>query len=271
MMRFSICNEMFEGWEFEKVCEAARAAGYTGVEIAPFTLAKLAGDVTEQERADIRAAAGKHGVQVVGLHWVLAKTEGFHINDPDDETRERTAKYLVDLANLCGDTGGSVMIFGSPQQRNVQPGLTKQQAWDYAVETFRYAVPTLEARGVTLCLEPLGPEETDFLNTAAEAAEMIREVGSKNFQLLLDVKAMATEDTPAPEIIRANRDIVKHFHANDANRRGPGFGDTDFVPIAAALKEIDYQGWISVEVFDFKPDPVTIAEKSMEYLQKVFA
>ena len=269
-MKFAICNEMFEGWAFADVCAAAREAGYSGVEIAPFTLGKPAGEVSASERAAIRKAAQDAGLQIVGLHWILAQTTGLYINSPDRSTRDRTAAYLIDLANLCADLGGTVMIFGSPKQRCVSEGVTRDEAWDYACETFRGIVPILEERGVTLCLEPLAPEETNFINTADEAARMICDLGSPSFQLLLDVKAMSSESKPIDQIIRENRSIVKHFHANDANLRGPGFGNTDFVPIAAALREIDYKGWVSVEVFDFSPDPVTIAVKSMEYLKSVF-
>jgi len=271
LMKFSVCNEMFEGWSFEDVCRAAKDAGFGGVEIAPFTLAGLAGDVSQEERKSMREAAARRGVEIVGLHWLLAQTTGFYVNHPDEAVRAKTVDYLADLTNLCADLGGSIMVFGSPKQRNVCEGLTYDQAWDYAVQTLRKAVPLMEKRGVTLCLEPLSPEETDFLNTADEAAKLIAEIDSPNFQLLLDVKAMSSEPTPIPEIIRANASIVKHFHANDANKRGPGFGDTDFGPIAAALKEIDFEGWVSVEVFDFTPDPVTIATKSMDYLRRAFA
>jgi len=270
-MKFCLCNEMFEGWEFPKVCAEAKKAGYGAVEIAPFTLGKLADQVTPAERASLRKSASDAGVEIAGLHWLLAKTEGLHVNHPERAVRDRTADYLRHLTDLCADVGGKIMVFGSPNQRSICKGLTQQQAWGYAVETFYRLTPKLEERGVTLCLEPLAPEETDFLNTAADAARMIREVGSKSFQLLLDVKAMSSEHTPIPDIIRANRAVLKHFHANDANKRGPGFGDTDFRPIAAALKEINYRGWVSVEVFDFKPDPVTIATRSIEYLKKVFA
>jgi sugar phosphate isomerase/epimerase len=266
-MRFAICNEMFEGWEFGKTCEAAAKAGYGGIEIAPFTLAPLATDVSAEARKKLRDAAAKSNLEIVGLHWLLAKTEGFHINHPDKAVRDRTVAYMLDLVRLSSDIGGKIMVFGSPKQRDVSEGLTQREAWGLAVETFYRVVPELEKRGVTLCLEPLAPEETDFLNTAADAAKMIREIGSKSFQLLLDVKAMSSEPTPIPDIIRAHGSILKHFHANDANKRGPGFGDTDFRPIAAALKEIDYTGWVSVEVFDFKPDPVTIATKSIQYLK----
>jgi sugar phosphate isomerase/epimerase len=64
---------------------------------------------------------------------------------------------------------------------------------------------------------------------------------------------------------------VAHVHANDANRRGPGFGETDFGPIAKTLADIGYKGWVSVEVFDYSPDPETIARQSLAYLQQKFA
>lgn len=270
-MRLAICNEMFEGWEFERVCATAAEIGYEGVEIAPFTLGALANQVSKEQRDEMREAARRHGVEIVGLHWVLAKTEGFYINHPDASVRDLTVAYLHDLISLCADLGGAVIVFGSPKQRSVHEALSREQAWDYARETFGKIVPALEARGVTFCLEPLGPEETDFINTGAEAAQMVREIDSPRFGLLLDVKAMCTEPTPIPDIIRANAAVLKHFHANDANRRGPGFGDTDFRPIAQALKQAQYDGWVSVEVFDFSPDPITIARNSMEYLHEVFS
>lgn len=270
-MKFAICNEMFEGWEFADVCAAARDAGYSGVEIAPFTLGKALNEMTPRNCAALRETAQRAGIQIVGLHWLLAQTTGYQINSADVSVRQRTVAHLVDLINLCAEIGGTVMVSGSPKQRCLSEGVPYQLAWDYAVETFQALVPALESTGVTLCLEPLAMEETDFINTADEAAGVIRAVNSDYFQLILDVKAMSSESKSMPRIIREQGSLVRHFHANDSNLRGPGFGNIDFVPIAGALKEIDYAGWISVEVFDFTPDPVTIARKSMEYLTSVFA
>jgi sugar phosphate isomerase/epimerase len=78
---------------------------------------------------------------------------------------------------------------------------------------------------------------------------------------------MSSESQPIPDIIRQYANRTGHFHANDPNRRGPGFGDVDFVPIFRALNESGYDRWVSVEVFDYTPDPETIAEKSIEYMQ----
>jgi sugar phosphate isomerase/epimerase len=163
------------------------------------------------------------------------------------------------------------MVFGSPNQRSVLEGVSPEQAWTHALETFRQALPVLKRLGVVLCMEPLTTAETNFLTTAAQAADLVRELESPNIRLMLDVKAMSSEPIAPADLIRAHSDLLSHVHANDANMRGPGFGNTDFVPIAQALRDVHYHGWVSVEVFDFKPDPITIARGSMDYLRKAFA
>lgn len=269
-MKFAICNEMFEGWDFAGVCRTAAEFGYDGVEVTPYTLGDRPRDLPAAERARMVKEAAAAGVEIVGLHWLLAKTQGFHVSHPDAAVRKRTADYLVDLVRLCSDLGGRVMVFGSPNQRSILDGVTPDQAWGYTADTLRAVIPALEQLGITLCIEPLSHAETNFLNTAAEACRMICELDSPRIGLILDVKAMSSEASTPADIIRANRDSLAHVHANDANRRGPGFGNTDFIPIAQALHDIDYGGWVSVEVFDFTPDPVTIARDSMKYLTETF-
>jgi sugar phosphate isomerase/epimerase len=89
-----------------------------------------------------------------------------------------------------------------------------------------------------------------------------------NFRLHLDTKAMSSEGTPIPDLIRKFGGQAAHFHANDANRLGPGFGEIDFVPIFQALKDVGYDGWVSVEVFDYSPGPERLATESLAYMRK---
>jgi sugar phosphate isomerase/epimerase len=207
-------------------------------------------------------------VEIIGLHWLLAKTEGFYLTSPDPEIRRHTADYIVALAEACRDFGGDLMVFGSPKQRSLLPGVSPDRAFQWAVETFRRVMPAVAGAGVRICMEPLSPAETDFVTTCGEAQHLIDAVSHPNFVLHLDVKAMASEPTPTVDLIRRHGPKAGHFHANDPNLRGPGFGDTDFVPIFRALDESGYDGWVSVEVFDYKPDPETVARESINYMQR---
>jgi len=270
-MGFAICNEIFQGWTPEAILEYCAKLGYQGLEIAPFTLARSVSEISSQQRRQIRDAAAGAGVQICGLHWLLAKTEGLYLNHPDAAVQERTSEYLCDLVDCCADLGGRIMVLGSPQQRNVLPGITVQQAWDFAARTLKAAVQRAEKHGVVICFEPLSPTETNFINTADEAITFASQFNSTAMKIVLDVKAMCSEPDPIPRIIRQSWPHFAHFHANDKNLKGPGFGDVAYEPIAAALDGTGYNGWVSVEVFKFEEGPEAIASKSLEYLRQAFA
>jgi sugar phosphate isomerase/epimerase len=269
-MKFSICNELFEGWKIEDVFHTAAELGYDGVEIAPFTLADSVDGIPASRRKEIVRAAASGGVEIVGLHWLLVKPEGMYINHPDEAIRHRTSDYLDSLIRFCGDLGGKVLIFGSPKQRNVHESLTYDQVWAYARETFSHCADTAAEAGVYLCFEALSTKETDFINTITEALRLVREVDKPHFQAMLDVKAISSDGRPLPVIIEEAGKAAKHVHVNEPDGRGPGTGNTDFKAIANALRKIGYDGYVSVEVFDFKPDPVTIARDSLAHLRKAF-
>jgi sugar phosphate isomerase/epimerase len=270
-MRFAICQELFDGWDWERQCRFIADTGYTGIEVAPFTLAPRAGDVTPEERSRLRRVADQCGLEIVGLHWLLARTQGLHLTSADPQVRRATAQYLVELGDLCGDLGGAVMVFGSPQQRGLAPGVTREQGLDHATEVFRAALPRIAERGVTICMEPLTPKETDFINSCAEAADLIARVDHPNLLLHQDVKAMLSEAQPIPALIDRFKHLTRHFHVNDSNLLGPGMGATDFAPIFAALRASRYAGWVSVEVFDYAPGAEHIARESLRYMRETLA
>lgn len=267
-MKYAFCNEMFGDRPLREALNAALTLGYTGVEFAPFTLAPRADYVSSAQRRDIRNLVTDFGLETVGLHWLLAKTEGFYLTSPEVAVRQRTAEYLAVLTHLCADLGGTILVLGSPQQRNLLPGVSHDQAMKHAAEVIRLVEPVLRERQVVLALEPLGPGEGNFLNTAASGIALARMVDSPQVRLHLDVKAMSTEEKPVPDIIRESADWMAHFHANDPNLLGPGMGEVEFQPIFDALKEVGYSGWVSVEVFDYRPGPEQILRESMACMKR---
>src|SRR4030088_3569821 len=127
--RHAICNEVFKDWDFAKACTTIRNAGYTGIEIAPFTLAEKPTDVSAQQRREYRSIIEESGLDFVGLHWLMVSPPGLHVTTPDDALRKRSWQHIHDLIDLCADLGPSgVMVFGSPQQRRTTGGLSREEA-----------------------------------------------------------------------------------------------------------------------------------------------
>ncbi|MEQ8762313.1 MAG: sugar phosphate isomerase/epimerase family protein [Planctomycetota bacterium] len=269
-MRFAICNETYVDWDLEKTCEHVASTGYAGIEIAPFTLAKDPSELTEARAKQLGDVVRRAGLEVAAFHWLLVAPPGHHLTTPDAAVRQKTADFVSHLARLCAAMGGNILVWGSPGQRTTQDGQPYEDAAKNAAEVLRAICEVADPLGVTIALEPLAPKETNFLTTAEETIELIRRVDHPRCRLHLDVKAMSSESREVPDIIETSREWLAHFHANDPNLRGPGMGDVDFRPIAKVLDRIGYDGWVSVEVFDYSPGPETIAVESLAYLKKTF-
>ena len=269
IMKFGICNEVFEGWSIDDSIRFVAETGYDAIEIAPFTLAQYVTEVPPLERERICKLAVDSGIMISAIHWVLIKTEGLYMTHTDPIIRKKTSNYFCDLVDFCSDLGASKIVVGSPKLRNLLPGVSFNQALDLAAETFMASVKRAEDKNVTICFEPLAPSETDFINTAEQAVDFIGQFGSDSFKIILDVKAMCSEAKSIPEIIKDSHPHFSYFHCNDENLKGPGFGNVDFLPIFKSLKEVNYDGFASVEVFDFEEGPEKIAQASLSYMKEI--
>jgi len=129
----------------------------------------------------------------------------------------------------------------------------------------------IEGDGVAFAIEPLAKVETDFLSSCEQGRDFVRAVNHPACGLHLDIKAMTAEPHGVCHAIsKYNADCI-HFHANDSNLRGPGQGPTDINEVARTLHSTSYQGWVSVEAFDYFPNPEECAHISLENLRQAFA
>jgi D-psicose/D-tagatose/L-ribulose 3-epimerase len=271
-MRFSLCNEVIAGMDWARQCVFARALGYEGLEVAPFTLGDDPHLIGTERRREIRRAAEEAGIVVSGLHWLLVKPQGLSITSADPSVRARTFDVLRRLIGLCADLGGSVLVHGSPAQRRLPEGADAVEARKRAIDLLAAAATEAAQAQVTYCLEPLAAPAANFVNTLAEAAEIVRAIDLPAFRTMIDCSAAAqSESGTLAEVIERwlPSGLVAHVQVNDVNSRGPGQGRLRFRPLLEALDRCGYAGWVAVEPFDYVPDGPAAAARAIGYLQGV--
>jgi len=269
-MRIALCNEVLAGMSLERQCEYVAALGYDGLEIAPFTLSDAPEKISTAEAARIRGIVEASGLVVTGLHWLLVKPDGLSLTDPDATLRKRTREVMTHLIGLCAELGGSVLVHGSPKQRQTAQGETHATAFARLQDAMAQAALTAARTGVVYCIEPLSKRETSLVNTIAEAAELVRAIDHPNFRTMIDCSAAGQSEAESiPDLIDRwlPTGLIAHLQVNDPNRRGPGQGEMKFAPILAALKRQNYAGTIAVEPFDYSPDGEGVAAFSVGYLR----
>ena len=269
-MRIALCNEVLAGMPLERQCEYAAGLGYDGLEIAPFTLSASPEKISTAEAAKIRATVEASGLVVTGLHWLLVKPEGLSVTDPDAAVRTRTIEVMIRLTALCAELGGAVLVHGSPKQRQIAPGETREVALARLQDGLSQAASAAARASVIYCIEPLARKETTLVNTIAEAAELVRSIDHPNLRTMIDCSAAGlTETDPIASLIDRwlPTGLIGHVQVNDPNRRGPGQGEMKFAPILSALKRHNYAGTIAVEPFDYLPDGPGVTAFSAGYLR----
>jgi D-psicose/D-tagatose/L-ribulose 3-epimerase len=268
-MRIALCNEVLASMPLERQCEYAARLGYDGLEIAPFTLSDAPEKISTAEAARIRAVVEASGLVVTGLHWLLVKPDGLSLTDPDATLRKRTLDVMTRLIGLCAELGGSVLVHGSPKQRQIAHGETHAIALARLQDALAHVAPAAARAGVIYCIEPLSQRETSLVNTIADAAQLVRSIGHPNLRTMIDCSAAGqSEAEPIPALIDRwlPTGLIAHLQVNDPNRRGPGQGEMKFAPILAALKRHNYTGTVAVEPFDYSPDGEGVAAFSAGYL-----
>lgn len=274
--RHAICNEAFQGFEFAAACGAIRSIGYSGIEIAPFTLAEDPATISPAQRREYRSTIASEGLEFAGLHWLMVSPKGLHVTTPDRTLRERSWQHIRVLIDLCGDlkAEGSeqpIMVFGSPQQRSATGGISTAEATGHFIDGLAAVAPHAEARGVRILIESLSPAQTNVVTSLAEAVELAGRIGSPAIGTMFDTHNAVDEAEPHAVLVERFFPKICHVHVNEMDGRHCGAGDYNFAPVLAALKRNNYGGWISLEAFDFTPGAERLAAESLRHLESVIA
>lgn len=270
-MRVSLCNEVIASLSFPQQCDFARRVGYDGLEIAPMTLSDEPHLLAPATRAGLRGAAQDAGIAITSLHYLLKTPAGLSITSADAGQRARTVDVMRRLCELAADLGARILVHGSPDQRRLDAG-EEADGRKRAADCFAQVASAAAAAGVIYCIEPLSRDQTACINTIADAAEIVRQIGSPAVRTMLDCSSAGlTEDVSVADLARRwiPTGLIAHVHFNDPNRRGPGQGELAFAPIVAALRESRYPGFVSVEPFIYEPDGPACAARAIGYVRGI--
>ncbi len=274
--KLAVCNELYEKTDFAASCRSLKRAGWQGIEIAPFTLQNDATNLSAEKRKEVRDIVQSEGLEFVGLHWLTVGPTGLHVTTPDEAMRKHSWDFVRRLVDLCadlrrGDSGG-VMVFGSPMQRKTTGGLSRQQATAHFIEGVRSIAGHLEDLGVTLLVEALPSEQCDVIGSLDEAIEVVRTVDSPAVRSMFDSHNAIEETTPHAELVEKHWDFIRHIHINelDGSYVRPD-GGYDFKPVLQIAKDRNFDGWVSMEVFDFTPGAEKMVNESIAYLRDEIA
>lgn len=173
----------------------------------------------------------------------------------DPEVRAHGTEFLVRCVERTAELDARVICGPLYAGLGVLTGKRRtQDEWGWAADTLRVAARRGQALGVTLCIEPLNRFETYFLNTQNDAARLVRFIGEPNVQIHFDTfHANIEEQHPAESLLAIAKDLG-HVHISENDRGTPGTGHTDWLGILSALKEINYDGWMTIESFA-QPEP----------------
>lgn len=271
--RLAICNETFQGWDFASGCRGALDTGYTGIEIAPFTLSQDPASIPASKRRECRDVMESEGLGYVGLHSLLTVPSGeLHITTPDDTIRNRSWEYFRSLIDLCADLGDDgMMILGSGRQRRTVEGSTVEDATNRLRDGLAEMAPHAADRGVTILPETLAPHLCDVLTSMEQTVTLVREINHPAIQTIFDTHNAVAETVPHDELIKEHANLIRHVQINEMDGRHPGTGTYDFSVPLQALKDIGYEGWLSLEVFKFEPSGEEIARISSQFLREIEA
>lgn len=266
--RFAVCSETFAGMSFSDACRAARRTGYEGIEIEPAHLGPDPAALSPGQRAGIRRVIESEGLRSAGLHSFLKAPAGLHLTTPDAAIRKKSWEYfarLIDLAAALGDQ--PVMVLGSSKQRAAIGDIQPAEAARILTDGLAAMAPLARNQGVTVLMEPLAPHLCNVINTLEEAMAVVRAVNNPAVEAMFDTHNTAAEKLSPDVLIREYLPHIRHVHLNEMDGRRPGAANYPFELVLRTLRQGGYAGWLSVEVFDFKPDGETVARQAREFLR----
>jgi sugar phosphate isomerase/epimerase len=243
-------------------CRAASELGFDAIEI-------FLPEPDALETDTIRGLLDEYGLKLAamgtGAGWVRHK---LHLCLPEAEQRGAAREFIRRTIDAAGRLGASTII-GSMQGR-WSDAVSRPAALRYLAEALDDLGNHARQYGVPLFYEPINRYETNLINSLPDGVELLKSLQTDNVRLLADLFHMNIEEPSISDAIRKAGQSIGHVHFVDSNRRAAGSGHIDFTAVAAALREIGYDGYVSAEALPY-PDSNTAARLTIETYRRYFS
>jgi sugar phosphate isomerase/epimerase len=269
-MTFALCNELFGSTGLNEAARICAEAGYSGIEFAPFTVfGSFSPADVKAGIADIKKALSGNSLAFAGFHWLLVDPgRSFSLVNPDKALRDAAAERLRLLLSAAGELGGGVLVLGSPKQRASAAGQSSAEASVLLLECFRSLGDYAVKCNSSLLIEALDHSQCDVINTLAEAGELAEAAASPGIGSMFDFHNCGDEKESWDALIRRYAPVLRHVHINEWDGGPPGSGNSDYIPAFRALKEIAFEGWVSMEIFTQPADAAAVVKGAIEFMKK---
>jgi len=250
-----------------------KQAGFDGVELPLI-------DPTQVNAADIRPALADNGLECTFCSVIPG---GMSAISDDAGVRRATLEHMKTCIKVAVEAGGRLIVGPLYSPVGYLPGRRRNaDEWNRAVEFYQSLGDTLASHQVAIAIEPLNRFETHFLNTAEDAVALCDQIGSPWVGMLFDTFHANIEEKDVAAALRKTARHLRHVHTCENDRGTPGTGHVDWTGVFAALREMGYDGWLTIESFgfalgdlsaaasiwrDLAPTPSVIAYEGVKFLK----
>lgn len=259
--RYGYSNFVYGAEDVETSAARLAAAGYDGIE--------LVGEPDRYDAERVREIVSAHGLDVCSIGSVFTPDRDF--TSEEDAVRRVAAAYVRKIVEMAAVTGAGVAILAPAACGRTHGGPRTERERGQMIEALRRSGEHAAELEVKLAIESWNRYETHLLNRLDQAVELAREVDLPNVGVMADVFHMNVEERAIDDAIRDAGDLLQHVHLSDSNRSVPGSGHIDFAAVMRALRDVDYSGYLVIELLPASADPLAVlAEGGAEEFRDPF-
>ncbi len=254
-------------YPLDEVIRRLSKMGYDGIEIGCAAPHAWPYYLDAEERKAIKALLDSCNIKASSMLTAPGGGPGANVASANIKERKWTVQHYKDVIDLAHDLGTPTMMYIAGWYIY---GTRKQDAWKYSVESLTEIAEYAKTKDITVCVEPTATD-SNLVECCDDALLMMEQSGQPNVKVMFDTTHVLHRQEVPSDYVYTMGEHLKHIHMADYNRMAPGQGGMDFLPVMQALKDINFDGYVTMEA-GFVPrsaHPDSVARLSIEHLKSL--